>query len=137
MKRPASEANLIMNTALVLAAAGLALVGAVHSVMGEILVFRTLRTRGVVPTGGYPVLREHQVRILWGTWHLVTVLGWALSALLWRLASAPVETNLAAWMADVAGAATLASGLLVFYATDGRHPAWAALLVIATLVWWR
>ena len=137
MKRPASEANLIMNTALVLAAAGLALVGAVHSVMGEILVFRTLRTRGVVPTGGYPVLREHQVRILWGTWHLVTVLGWALSALLWRLASAPVETNLAAWMADVAGAATLVSGLLVFYATDGRHPAWAALLVIATLVWWR
>jgi len=126
-----------MNTALVLAAAGLALVGAVHSVMGEILVFRTLRTRGVVPTGGSPVLREHQVRILWGTWHLVTVLGWALSALLWRLASAPVETNLAAWMADVAGAATLASGLLVFYATDGRHPAWAALLVIATLVWWR
>ena len=65
------------------------------------------------------MLREHQVRILWGTWHLVTVLGWALSALLWRLASAPVETNLAAWMADVAGAATLASGLLVFYAWLG------------------
>ncbi|MDP3229688.1 MAG: hypothetical protein Q8N13_17190 [Acidovorax sp.] len=126
-----------MNTALVLAAAGLALVGAVHSVMGEILVFRTLRTGGVVPTGGHPVLREHQVRILWGTWHLVTVLGWALSALLWRLATAAVETELAAWIADMAGAATLASGLLVFYATDGRHPAWAALLVIATLVWWR
>ncbi|MBU0746280.1 MAG: hypothetical protein KKB95_23260 [Gammaproteobacteria bacterium] len=126
-----------MNTALVLAAAGLAIVGAVHSVMGEILVFRTLRTRGVVPTGGYPVLREHQVRILWGTWHLVTLLGWALSALLWRLASVPVETDLVAWMADLAGAATLASGLLVFYATDGRHPAWVALLVIATLVWWR
>jgi hypothetical protein len=126
-----------MNTALVQAAAGLAIVGAVHSVMGEILVFRTLRTRGVVPTGGYPVLREHQVRILWGTWHLVTLLGWALSALLWRLASVPVETDLVAWMADLAGAATLASGLLVFYATDGRHPAWVALLVIATLVWWR
>lgn len=126
-----------MNTALLLAAAGLAIVGAVHSVMGEILVFRTLRTRGVVPTGGYPVLREHQVRILWGTWHLVTLLGWALSAVLWRLASVPVETDLVAWMADLAGAATLASGLLVFYATDGRHPAWVALLVIATLVWWR
>jgi len=38
-----------MNTSLVLAAVGLALVGAVHSVLGEILVFRSLRLRGVVP----------------------------------------------------------------------------------------
>ena len=47
-----------MNTSLVLAAVGLALVGAAHSVLGEILVFRSLRLRGVVPTGGQPVLRE-------------------------------------------------------------------------------
>ena len=127
-----------MNAALLVAAAGLALVGAVHSVLGEILVFRALRTRGVVPTGdGHPVLRERQVRILWGSWHLVTVLGWALSALLWRLGTAPMDVNLGAWVADVAGAATLAGGLLVFFATDGRHPAWFALLVIAALVWWR
>jgi hypothetical protein len=37
----------------------------------------------------------------------------------------------------VAGVATLASGVLVFYATEGRHPAWFALLVVAALVWWR
>lgn len=71
-----------MNTALVLAAGGLALVGVAHSVLGELLVFRALRTEGIVPTGGRPVLREWQVRILWGTWHLATVLGWALSALM-------------------------------------------------------
>ena len=126
-----------MNTALMLAAVGLAMVGVAHSVLGEVLVFRSLRTRGIVPTGGRPVLRERQVRILWGTWHLVTVLGWALSALLWRLATVAVETELAAWIADVAGAATLASGLLVFFATEGRHPAWFALMVIAALVWSR
>ena len=56
-----------MNTALVLAAGGLALAGVAHSVLGELLVFRTLRTEGIVPTGGRPVLREWQVRILWGT----------------------------------------------------------------------
>lgn len=126
-----------MNTALVLAAGGLALVGVAHSVLGEFLVFRTLRTQGIVPTGGRPVLREWQVRILWATWHLATVLGWALSALLWRLGTVPGGTHLEAWVADVAGVATLASGLLVFYATGGRHPAWFALLVVAALVWWR
>jgi hypothetical protein len=37
----------------------------------------------------------------------------------------------------VAGLATLAGGTLVLYATRGRHPGWAALLVVAALVWWR
>ncbi|MFY3383597.1 hypothetical protein ACOQFS_05565, partial [Paracidovorax sp. MALMAid1276] len=65
-----------MNTSLLLAAAGLALVGLAHSVLGEILVFRQLRrTRGLVPTAGQPVLRERQVRILWGTWHVVALPG--------------------------------------------------------------
>ena len=125
-----------MNHALIVAAAGLGLVGLVHSVLGEILVFRALRTHGVVPTGGYPVLRERHVRILWGTWHLVTVLGWALSALLWRLGMVPVDADLGTWVANVAVLAMLASGLLVFYATQGRHPAWFALLGVAALVWW-
>lgn len=125
-----------MNTALVLAAAGLALVGVAHSVLGEILVFRALRTHGMVPTGGYPVLREWQVRILWGTWHLASILGGALSALLWRLGTQPGDPGLGAWVADVAVLAMLASGLLVFYATQGRHPAWFALLGVAALVWW-
>jgi len=127
----------MMNTALVVAAAGLALVGVVHSLLGEVLVFRGLRKRGIVPTGGQPVLREHHVRILWGSWHVVTVLGWALSALLWRLGTGAADADLGAWVADVAAAAVSASGLLVFFATDGRHPAWAVLLVVATLVWWR
>ena len=126
-----------MNTALVAAACMLVLLGLAHTVLGEMRVFRRLRTRGIVPTAGQPVLGERQVRILWGSWHLVTVLCWALSALLWRLGMAPADPAFGAWAADVAGATMLASGLLVFYATDGRHPAWAVLLVVATLVWWR
>ncbi len=71
-----------MNTTLLLAAVGLALVGLAHSVLGEILVFKPLRVQGWVPTAGAPVLRERHIRILRGSWHLVTLLGWALSALL-------------------------------------------------------
>ncbi|CAN7620903.1 hypothetical protein [Acidovorax sp. Leaf78] len=127
-----------MNILFIVAAGVLAVVALAHSVLGEIMVFRSLRTRGVVPTAGRPVLREPQVRILWGTWHLATVLGLALSALLWRLGTSPwTDAALAAWVADVAGVATLASGLLVFYATRGRHPAWVPLMAVAALVWWR
>ncbi|WP_342720951.1 hypothetical protein [Acidovorax sp. FHTAMBA] len=125
-----------MNMLLMMAAGGLALVGVVHSVLGEVMVFRTLRTRSMVPTAGHPVLREWQVRILWATWHLASILGWALSALLWRLANAPADADLRTWLAQVAVVALLASALLVLGATRGRHPAWAALLAIAALVAW-
>lgn len=125
-----------MNMLLVVAAAGLALVCVVHSVLGEVMVFRTLRTGGVVPTAGHPVLRAWQVRILWATWHLASILGWALSGLLWHLATTTADADLWARLAQVAVAALLASALLVLGATRGRHPAWAALLAIAALVAW-
>jgi len=140
-----------MNPLLIAAALGLALVGLVHSVLGEIMVFRGLRTQGVrarglrhdvgatssnVPTWALALPREH-LGIVWASWHLVTLLGWALSALLWRLGTVPSDAALAAWVADVAGMVTLAGGMLVLYATRGRHPGWAALLVVAALVWWR
>jgi hypothetical protein len=126
-----------MNIPLVLAAGSLALVGAVHSVLGEVMVFRRLRGRGgIVPTGGQPVLGEYHVRIVWGSWHLVTMLGWALSALLWRLGTAASDAALAWWVTDVVGITTLASGVLVFVATRGNHPAWFALMSIAALMWW-
>lgn len=133
------------NTFLACAAAGLALLGIAHSVLGETLVFRPLRTpaerneraersQGAAARPGLPA---SQLRILRGTWHVASVLCWALSALLWRLGTAPWDAALGAWAADVVGFATLASGVLVFGATHGRHPAWCALLVIASLVWWR
>ena len=68
------------NTALTLAAACLALVGVAHSVLGELLLFRRLRTQGH-PTAGRlepgtarQVLHTPQLRILWGTWHVASVL---------------------------------------------------------------
>jgi hypothetical protein len=126
-----------MNTPLLLAAAGLALIGLVHSVLGEVLVFRKLRTHGLVPTAGYPVLRERHVRILWASWHLVTVLGWALGALLWRMGGGSWGNDLATWVDNTTTLALLVCALLVGFATKGRHPAWCALLVVAVLVGWR
>lgn len=125
-----------MHTTLSWAAAGLALVGLVHSVLGEVLVFRALRTRGIVPTTAQPLLRERQLRIVWASWHLVTLLGWLLAALLWRLAAEPPAAPWVAWTTSAIGVTVAACGLLVLYATRGRHPAWAVLLGIAALLWW-
>jgi hypothetical protein len=54
-----------MNPYLVAAAVLAFVVGLVHSVLGERLIFRRLRTGQVVPTNGGTVLRESHVRILW------------------------------------------------------------------------
>lgn len=111
------------------------LVGLAHTVLGEILIFRRLRQGGVVPTQGQPVLRERHVRILWASWHLVTILGWALAAILLVLAASGGGTPAKAAIAQIVIAALLAGSALVLFATRGRHPGWVGLLVAAVLGW--
>ena len=82
-----------MNTLLATASVLLAIIGLVHTMLGEILIFRRLRKGGVVPTEAGSALRERQVRILWATWHAVSVLGWAMAAALWQLARTPVAVH--------------------------------------------
>ncbi len=123
-----------MNPWLVGAAALVFVIGLVHSWLGERLLFRHLRTGGLVPDGGQPVLRAFQTRILWASWHVVTVLAWALAVvLLWR--AQPAMQALSGGIIEAAIAAALAiSGGLVLLSNRGRHPAWIALLAAAALV---
>jgi hypothetical protein len=123
-----------MNSWLVSAAGLSVLIALAHSVIGEQRIFRHLRRAGqIVPTEGGTLLREFQVRILWGAWHGLSVMGLGLAGvLLWlsqpaaRLASAGrVE-----WCVAMAVAAT---GVLVLVSNRGRHPAWVALLGVAGL----
>ena len=113
----------------------MALTALVHSVVGDVLIFRQLRRGGVVPTEGGPLLRERHVRILWASWHLVSILGWALAAILIDVAQAPGQPLPHAWLVKVAITASLAGSALVLFATRGRHPGWLSLLVAAILAW--
>jgi hypothetical protein len=113
----------------------MALTALVHSVVGEVLIFRQLRSGGVVPTEGGPLLRERHVRILWASWHLVSILGWALAAILIAMAQTPGQPLPNTWLVKVAIAASLAGSALVLFATRGRHPGWFSLLVAAILAW--
>ena len=110
-----------------------ALTGVVHSVLGERLIFRHLRRGTVVPTLGAPPLRERHVRILWATWHLGSVFGWAFAGLLLWMAVSPDSQS-----SPVTSAITFANlggAILVLIGTRGRHPGWIALLAVAVLAW--
>ena len=124
-----------MQTCLLSAGVLAFVVGAIHSVLGEVLIFRRMRKGGVVPTFGAPLLLERHVRILWASWHMVTVFGWAFGAVLLRFAFPAEDYPIQAFVENAIIFATLASSLLVLISTKGRHPGWLGLLGIAVLTW--
>lgn len=123
-----------MQTTLALAAGIAVLTGLVHSVLGERLIFKHLRNGTLIPALAAPPLRSGHVRILWATWHLATVFGWAFAVVLFRLAENP-QTPLPALVAGATVAAYGGGALLVLVGTRGRHPGWIALGAVAVLTW--
>ena len=109
--------------------------GVIHSTLGEILIFRHLRKHNVVPTLPAPPLKERNVRIIWASWHLVTVFGWAFGVVL-LLLSSPSNDLAAQTLVLNASIISFAVGsFIVLIATKGRHPGWIAMLIVAFLVW--
>ena len=124
-----------MNKYLALAAALAFVVGLVHSVLGERMIFRRMRTGKFVPTNGGKVIGEGHVRIIWASWHIVTLFGWLVAgALLW-FAGLPVQVQSQDLALTAVSLTMLASSVLVFLATKARHPGWVGLLGVAALVW--
>jgi hypothetical protein len=111
------------------------IVGAAHSVLGEILIFRQMRVSGIIPTNGAPLLKERHVRILWASWHIVTVFGWAFAAVMMRLAFPTDNDLLQTFVKHTIIASMLVSALLVLLGTKGMHPGWLGLAGVAVLVW--
>lgn len=112
-------------------------VGVIHSTLGEVLIFRHLRNRGLVPAMEAPPLKERHIRILWASWHVATVFGWAFGIILLRLAMFTTEHSLRAIVESAMVFAFLGGSFLVLIGTKGRHPGWIGLLGVAALVWFR
>lgn len=110
-------------------------VGLIHTVLGEILIFRKMKRSGFIPTDGGSVLRESNVRILWATWHALTAFGWGMAFLLLWLARHSSHDATYLLVANTVAASLLAGSALVFIGTKGRHPGWAGLLIAAILTW--
>jgi len=110
------------------------LVGLVHSLLGERLIFSRLRNRGLVPTEGGKILDERHIRILWASWHLVTIFGWGFAAILFRLSLPSPEYSLQLFVENSIIYSMLTASLIVLIATKAKHPAWLVLLAVAILV---
>ncbi|MEP7207801.1 MAG: hypothetical protein ABI920_12745 [Casimicrobiaceae bacterium] len=109
------------------------IVGLVHSILGERLVFSRMRAAGFIPTNGGNALRERHVRILWATWHVVTALGWCIAALLVWLSLSSLDHAAQSVIARLVAASMAVSSLLVLVGTKGGHPGWVGLLGVAVL----
>jgi hypothetical protein len=120
-----------MNLALFFAGLLALLLGLGHSLIGERMIFKGLQER-IARSEGRPVLSDQQLRVLRGTWHLVTIFGFALGALL--IGSAIRDLVLDPVM--VIGITMAFSGIYWVIATRGRHPAFVVLFAIAGLCFW-
>ena len=118
-----------MNVLLAAAAVLALIVGLVHSVFGEILIFRRLEPS---PDGARAHRRPFD--ILWACWHIATVMGLSLAALLWALATMPEPFPLRTVLVVAIASAYAVSGVLVLVGTRARHPGWIGLLGVAVLV---
>lgn len=125
-----------MNAYFIAAAVLALLVGLAHSILGEIMIFRRLRKPGrIIPSDGGAILTGSNIRILWASWHVLTVFGWGMAAILAVLARPAARGVHDGAIEQAIMVSMLAGSALVLVATKARHPGWAGLLGVAALVW--
>lgn len=104
-------------------------VACVHSLLGERWVFKRMRRGTWVPTEGGNVLREPHVRILWASWHVLSVFGLMMAAMLIHGAYRPGP----GWLPLAIATAMALASALVGFGTKGKHLGWVGLLAVAVL----
>lgn len=122
-----------MNRLLLAASVVSAVLGVAHSVIGDRLIFKTLRQKQTENPDALRILSRRRWDALWSTWHLLTIFGFGFAAVLFVLAG-----NSAATLQDLRWPLAVtfsAGGAFWIYGTRGKHPAWIVLLILAALVW--
>ena len=113
------------------------LLGIVHSILGEYLIFNSKRSTGnLVPTKVNTELKERHLRIIWATWHLSSFFGWCIGAFLIKISLEQnmLDSEFIDFMINSTIIAMIASCLLVLIGTKGKHPGWIVLLVIGIIL---
>lgn len=113
------------------------ILGLIHSILGEYLIFRNKRNKGsLVPSKVIEELKERHLRIIWATWHLASLFGWCIGAFLWKISleQGKLDSELIEFMIQSAFYTMFASSFLVLIGTKGKHPGWIILLLIGILL---
>lgn len=119
-----------MLTAAVIVLGGVILV---HSIGGEVLLFRTqARWTGLPVALGSDSLAKQTLR---ATWHVASVFGIAFAAVLHRFSGQSALAAGEGFVLDAIAAALVAGGVVVLIMSRARHPGWAGLSLAGALVW--
>lgn len=113
------------------------ILGLVHSILGEYLIFKNKRNRGsLVPTKVNAELKERHLRIIWATWHLASFFGWCLGIFLIKISfdHSKLDPEFINFTIHSTIITMFVSSLLVLIGTKGKHPGWIVLLVIGILL---
>ncbi|MDX2506617.1 MAG: hypothetical protein QNL62_19365 [Gammaproteobacteria bacterium] len=124
-----------MNSYFIVAGCLTLVLGIIHSVLGEILIFHRLRKGNLISSAESPILTERHMRTLRAAWHLVTLFGWGFAGILLRLSWPASSNNHLAFAEGTMVFMFLTTSLYWFIGTRGKHPAWIVLLIIGVLVW--
>ncbi len=122
-----------MNLYLLIAGILCFFLGVAHSFLGEYLIFKHKRNKGsLVPSKGSAALKERHLRILWATWHLASVFGWCIGAILIKISVLEILQNqeLIDFILQSIIYTMFFTSLLVLVGTKGKHPGWIVLLII-------
>ena len=126
-----------MNTYFLIAGMLCFILGLIHSILGEYLIFKNKRHKGhLVPSKVSVELKEKHLRIIWATWHLASFFGWCIGAFLVKLSleQNKLDSEFIDFIINSTIYTMVASALLVLIGTKGKHPGWIVLLLIGILL---
>lgn len=124
-----------MNLYLLIAGCLAFTLGLIHSVLGEILIFRQLLQTNLASSSGRAVLKERHIRTLRSTWHIVTLFGWGFGTILFCFALSSTASDQITATKNIMVAMFLVAAAFWLIGTKGKHPAWVVLAIIAVFVW--
>lgn len=121
-----------MNPFLTAAAGFVILGGVLHSVLGERLILGRLSAEVLPPVLGST---DFTKRILQLMWHGISIAWWGMAAVLVVLATVLDLNTVGVRIAAIIGLTFLASSVLSFLHTRGKHFSWGLFLAIAVCIW--
>lgn len=123
-----------MTTPLVLAAGIIFVVAIAHSYLGEhYILIRLFRRQDLPVLFGSDVFTRRTLRM---AWHLTTVAWWGIGALLLVAAGRGPGALPQAQVGAIVAVTSLASAVVAFLGSRGRHLSWLAFLIVSALAWW-
>ena len=121
------------NTALLIAAFLIFVIGVVHSWLGEVQLIGPLlapdKRRGMLAKSAFA---RQTLRF---AWHLTTIAWWGFAAVLVGFVLSPME-NFTHMVLGVFAVTFLITGIVTLVTSRGRHLAWPVFMAIAALSGW-